>query len=171
MNLNHQLEIQLKVLRLGGVMETLEPRLQEAQSESLGYLDFLQLLVQDEIERREAKKLSLRLTRASFEEQKTLEEFDFTFNPKINRQLIRDLATCTFVEKREHVLLYGPRARAKAISLRLSAIRPAEEVMMPSSPRPQNCSVTFWPAGLITPGRSGSRNTFTRICSSSMTLP
>jgi len=114
MNLNHQLETQLKVLRLGGVMETLEPRLHEAQSASLGYLEFLQLLVQDEIERREAKKLSLRLTRASFEEQKTMEEFDFTFNPTINHKLIRDLATCTFVEKREHVLLYGPAGTGKS---------------------------------------------------------
>ncbi|MFH1125126.1 MAG: IS21-like element helper ATPase IstB [Pseudomonadota bacterium] len=114
MNLNHQLETQLKVLRLGGLMETLEPRLQEAQSVSLGYVEFLQLLVQDEIERREAKKLSLRLTRASFEEQKTLEAFDFAFNPKINRKLIRDLSTCTFVEKKEHVLLYGPAGTGKS---------------------------------------------------------
>jgi len=68
MNLQHQLEDQLKVLRLGGFLQSLELRLQQVQSSSLGYIEFLQLLVQDEIERREAKKLNLRLSRASFEE-------------------------------------------------------------------------------------------------------
>lgn len=114
MNLEHQLENQLKVLRLGGMLQSLELRLQQAHSSALGHLEFLQLLVQDEIERREAKKLNLRLSRASFEQQKTLEEFDFTFNPKINARVIRDLASCLFIEKREHVLLYGSTGTGKS---------------------------------------------------------
>ena len=114
MNFDHQLQGQLKTLRLGGFMETLDVRLQQAQSSSLGYLDFLHLLVQDEIERRESRKLSLRLSRASFEEEKTIEGFDFTFNPKVNHKLIRDLCTCAFVEKGEHVLLYGPAGTGKS---------------------------------------------------------
>ena len=77
MNLQHQLEHQLKTLRLGGFLQTLDLRLQEAQKTSLGYTEFLQLLIHDEIERREAKKLTLRLSRASFEEEKTLEGFDY----------------------------------------------------------------------------------------------
>ena len=95
-------------------MDTLDVRLQQAQNSSLGFLDFLQLMVQDEIERREGKILSLRLTRASFEEEKTIEGFDVTFNPKINHKLIRDLATCAFIEKGEHVLLYGPSGTGKS---------------------------------------------------------
>lgn len=114
MNLRHQLEQQLKVLHLGGFLQTLELRLQQVQSASLGYLEFLQLLVQDEIERREAKKLNLRLSRASFEEEKTLEGFDFSFNPKLNAKLIRDLGTCSFIERKEHVLLYGPAGVGKS---------------------------------------------------------
>jgi DNA replication protein DnaC len=113
MNLSHQLHSQLKVLRLGGLFESLEVRLEQAQSTSMGYLEFVQLLVQDEIERREAKKLSLRLSRASFEEEKTLEGFEYAFNPKVNGRLIRDLATCIFIEKREHVLLYGHAGTGK----------------------------------------------------------
>jgi hypothetical protein len=62
MNLQHQLEDQLKVLHLGGFLQTLDLRLQQAQGSSLGYVEFLHLLVQDEIERREAKKLNLRLS-------------------------------------------------------------------------------------------------------------
>ncbi len=114
MNLNHQLESQLKVLRLGGMLQSLELRLEQARSSPLGHLDFFGLLVQDEIERREAKKLNLRLSRASFEQHKTLEEFDFTFNPKINSRLIRDLATCVFIEKSEHLLVYGSTGTGKS---------------------------------------------------------
>ena len=114
MNLQHQLQDQLKTLRLGGFLQSLDLRLQQAQSTSLGYVEFLQLLVQDEVERREAKKLNLRLTRASFEEEKTLEGFDFSFNPKLNAKLIRDLGNCTFIEKKEHVLLYGSAGVGKS---------------------------------------------------------
>ena len=113
MNFSHQLHSQLKVLRLGGLFDSLEVRLEQAQSTSMGYLEFVQLLVQDEIERREAKKLSLRLSRASFQEEKTLEGFEYAFNPKVNGRLIRDLATCVFIEKREHVLLYGHAGTGK----------------------------------------------------------
>ena len=114
MNLQHQLQAQLKTLHLGGFLQTLDLRLQQAQSASLGYVEFLQLLVQDEVERREAKKLNLRLTRASFEEEKTLEGFDFSFNPKLNAKLIRDLGNCVFIEKKEHVLLYGSAGVGKS---------------------------------------------------------
>jgi DNA replication protein DnaC len=114
MNLQHQLQEQLKVLRLGGFLQSLELRLQQVQSSSLGYIEFLQLLVQDEIERREAKKLNLRLSRASFEEEKTLEGFDFSFNPKLNAKLVRDLGNCSFIEKKEHVLLYGSAGVGKS---------------------------------------------------------
>jgi len=113
MNLDHHLQNQIKTLRLGGVLETLDLRIQQAQKSSLGYLEFFQLLVQDEIERREAKKLNLRLAKASFEEEKTLEGFDFSFAPKVNTRMVRDLGTCVFIEKREHVLLYGPAGVGK----------------------------------------------------------
>jgi DNA replication protein DnaC len=114
MNLEHQLQEQLKVLHLGGFLQSLELRLQQVQTSSLGYIEFLQLLVQDEIERREAKKLNLRLSRASFEEEKTLEGFDFSFNPKLNAKLVRDLGNCSFIEKKEHVLLYGSAGVGKS---------------------------------------------------------
>ena len=114
MNLDHHLQKQLKALHLGGVFESLDLRLQQAQSSSLGYIEFLQLLVQDEIERREAKKLQLRLSRASFEEEKSFEGFDYAFNPKLNAKLIRDLGNCTFIERQEHVLLYGPAGVGKS---------------------------------------------------------
>jgi len=114
MNLQHQLQDQLKTLHLGGFLQTLDLRLQQAQASSRGYVEFLQLLIQDEVERREAKKLNLRLLRASFEEEKTMEGFDFSFNPKLNAKLIRDLGNGTFIEKKEHVLLYGSAGVGKS---------------------------------------------------------
>jgi DNA replication protein DnaC len=113
MNIDHHIADQLKTLRLGGFLETLDLRLTQAHEEDFDHLTFLELMVQDEIERREAKKLSQRLSRASFEEQKTLEGFDFSFNPKIKRALIINLATCLFIERKEHVLIYGPAGVGK----------------------------------------------------------
>lgn len=107
MNIDHHFTGQLKTLRLGGLLETLQIRVKQAEEQELDYISFLQLMVQDEIERREAKKLTQRLSRASFEEQKNIEDFDFSFNPKIKRSLVRDLGTCLFIDKKEHVLICG----------------------------------------------------------------
>ena len=113
MNIDHHIAQQLKTLRLGGFLESLDLRLTQAREEEFDHLTFLQVMVQDEIERREAKKLAQRLSRASFEQQKTLEGFDFSFNPTIKRSLVSNLATCIFIEKKEHVLIYGPAGVGK----------------------------------------------------------
>jgi DNA replication protein DnaC len=113
MNIDHQLSQQLRSLRLGGFLETIELRLKQTQEEELTPLTFLQLMVQDEVERREARKLTKRIQKASFEEEKTLEGFDFSFNPKIKRALIKDLATGLYLMKKEHVLIYGPAGVGK----------------------------------------------------------
>ena len=105
--IDHHLTGQLRTLKLGGFMETLELRIAQAQKDELSHMAFLALVVQDEIERRETRKLAVRIQKASFEEQKTLEGFDFSFNHKIKRGVVTDLATCLFVEKREHVLICG----------------------------------------------------------------
>jgi hypothetical protein len=163
MNLQHQLEQQLKVLHLGGFLQTLELRLQQVQSSSLGYIEFLQLLVQDEIERREAKKLNLRLSRASFEEEKTLEGFDFSFNPKLNAKLVRDLGNCSFIEKKSMSCFTAPQEWEKVTSLKLWAIRLAAWDMRFSSPKPSNSSGSSWPAAPITAGTNASRNTWSQM--------
>ena len=105
--IDHHLMADLRKLKLGGFGETLELRLVKAQKDELSHLAFITLVIQDEIERREARKLTVRIQKASFEEEKTLEGFDFAFNPRITRGTITDLATCLFVEKREHLLIYG----------------------------------------------------------------
>lgn len=103
-----QLQPRLKRLKLGGMLQTLELRLDQAHQEQLGHLGFLELMLEDEIQRRQNKSLARRLERAHFEEAQTLTDFDFAFNPKISAAQIRDLATCGFIERKESVLLVGP---------------------------------------------------------------
>lgn len=110
----HHLQSKLKSLRLGGMLDTLEIRLDQAQKEKTGYLQFLELMLEDEINRRGQRSLANRIARAHFEEVKTLEEFDFGFNPKIPAQKIRDLATCHFVEVGESVIVCGPVGTGKS---------------------------------------------------------
>ena len=104
----HQLERKLKALKLGGMLDTLQLRVQEAQQANLGYLVFLELLLEDESQRRAQKALAGRLRRAHFETSRTLADFDFAYNPQIPAPLIRDLATSGYLERKESVLLYGP---------------------------------------------------------------
>lgn len=110
----HHLHAKLKKLRLGGMLDTLQVRLDQAQQQQLGYLQFLELMLQDEITRRDQNGLAYRVAQAHFEELKTLEEFDFGFNPKVPAQKIRDLATCHFVEAGESVIVCGPVGTGKS---------------------------------------------------------
>jgi DNA replication protein DnaC len=109
-----QLTAPLKRLRLSGVLDTLEVRTQQAIAEQWSYPEFLSRLVQDEVERRGQKQLDLRLRRGGINTTKTLEAFDFGFNPSINRQQIFDLATCAFLHQRRNVLLCGQTGVGKS---------------------------------------------------------
>lgn len=104
----------LKKLRLSGVLNTLELRTRQAVDDDLSHSEFLYRLLNDEVERRDAKQLDLRLRRASFEHHKTLEDFDFTFNPKIPKAKLLDLATANFVGRNENVLLVGKTGVGKS---------------------------------------------------------
>ena len=104
----------LKKLRMSGVLQSLQERTRQAVEDDLGHSEFLYYLLHDEIERREAKQLSLRLKRASFEHNKSLEDFDFAFNPNVPKAKVLELATCAFVGKRENVLLVGQTGVGKS---------------------------------------------------------
>lgn len=155
---DHQLAQQLKALRLGGFLETLELRLKQVQQEELSPLIFLQLIVQDELERREARKLSRRISKACFEEEKSFEGFDFAFNPKIKRALIKELATCLYLEKKRGQRVKGKGEREETLPFALCPLPsfPLGDTMSSSSRQPR-CCARCWQLGPITLGRSGSR--------------
>jgi len=114
MNPMPELTPMLKELKLSGILDTLEIRNRQAIDEKLAHTDFLALLLQDEIARRTNKKLNLRINRAGFRNHKTIENFDFSFNPTINRAQISDLGTCRFLEEKVCVLIAGPCGTGKS---------------------------------------------------------
>ena len=109
--LNHA----LRQLRLGGMASVLETRLHQAQVDSMAPIDLISCLVSDELTRRSDRLLERRRKQAGFRDShKTLDNFDFTFNPKMNRSLVFDLATAAFITRREDVLFIGPPGSGKS---------------------------------------------------------
>ena len=103
-----QLAPVLRSLKLTGMLDTLDARLAEARAGTLGHLDFLQVLCEDELARREAQAIGRRIRAAHFEAEATLEGYDFAYNPKVPAALIRDLARLEFIAAGEAVIAYGP---------------------------------------------------------------
>src|SRR5450755_2841425 len=110
-----ELQRALRQLRLGGIATVLETRLHQAQAEPMAPIDLISCLVADELTRRSERLLDRRRKQAAFRDpHKTLDNFDFTFNPKMNRSLVFDLATCAFIGKREDALFLGPGGTGKS---------------------------------------------------------
>jgi DNA replication protein DnaC len=104
---NDELDRALRQLRLGGMADVLAVRAQQARAENLGPLDFLGMLVHDELERRRDRLVARRVKNAGFRDAKTLDTFDWSFNTGFDRALIFELATARFVEQRDDVLMLG----------------------------------------------------------------
>jgi len=105
---------QLKALHLGGMGEFLTQRNKEAVEGQISYLEFLSMLLEDELLRRQHNRFSLRLKQSGFRGDKTLERFDFSFNPKINQALIKDLAQGQFMAEHAPILIIGPCGTGKS---------------------------------------------------------
>lgn len=112
--MNESLSSKLRKLRLSGLTETLEVRLHEAQGNSLTHAEFLELILQDELLVRDQRKIARRVKAASFRDLKSLEEFDWSFNPKIKKSQMYELATGQFVKQRRDVLLCSPPGTGKS---------------------------------------------------------
>src|SRR5271167_596219 len=110
-----ELQRALHQLRLGGMAAVLETRLHQAQAEPMAPIDLISCLVSDELTRRSDRLLERRRKEAGFRDaNRSLDNFDFTFNAKMNRSLIFDLATARFVDQREDVLFLGPGGAGKS---------------------------------------------------------
>ena len=104
----------LRQLRLSHIADNLQLRNRESIENKLNYPEFLSLLLQDELLGRENKKLQARAKRAKLSGDKTIESFDFDFNPKVNRAYIQDLATSRFIAEKVAVLIVGPCGTGKS---------------------------------------------------------
>jgi len=107
MNPNN-LESTLRQLRLSGLAQSLPVRLQEAAANRLSHGEFLELILQDELNVRHQRLLARRTSAADFHALKPLDEFDWSFNPSIHKKEIFDLATCNFIREAKDVLFLGP---------------------------------------------------------------
>ncbi len=115
MELRYHLTNDLKRLRMPGMIENLDLRVTEATEGNFGYLEFFQLLVQDEIANREANNPAKRLKAANLSNRCTFENFDFRFNEHVlPPQTIRDLATCRFLIHSTNIILCGPPGIGKS---------------------------------------------------------
>jgi DNA replication protein DnaC len=112
--MNDALRNALKKLRLSGLLEGLEIRLQEAAGHGLSHREFLELILQDELAVRWDRRLQRRVKAALFRELKPLDQFDWAFNPSIKKKQVLDLATCRFVNERRDVLWLGPPGVGKS---------------------------------------------------------
>ena len=104
----------LRQLRLSGLAQTLDVRLQEAAGHQLSHGEFLELVLQDELFVREERQVSRRVKAAAFRELRPLDEFDWSFNPSLPKKQIFDLATCRFVRENRDALFIGPPGVGKS---------------------------------------------------------
>ena len=112
--MNETLTTALKKLRLSGLIQSLDVRLQEAAGNGLNHVEFLELILQDELLVRQERLIQRRIKAAAFRDLKTLEDFDWSFNPSIRKKQIYDLATCRFVHQGRDVLVLGPPGTGKS---------------------------------------------------------
>ena len=124
--MNPELDRKLRSLRLSGMVQALPARNQEAIHHNLAHVEFLELLVEDELARRRDRLFARRRKLAGLAQIKTLDTFDWSFNPTIPKPLVLDLATARFVPEHGGVLLIGPPGTGKshiALALTFAAIQ------------------------------------------------
>jgi len=112
--MNESLQTTLRKLRLSGLAQSLEIRLQEAAGHNLNHSEFLELIFQDELAVRAERQMNRRIKSAAFREPRTLEDFDFAFNPSVKKRQVYDLATCRFIREARDVLFLGPPGTGKS---------------------------------------------------------
>ncbi|MFH1269064.1 MAG: IS21-like element helper ATPase IstB [Planctomycetota bacterium] len=112
--MNEAMHTALKKLRLSGMAQSLDVRLQEASGNGLNHSEFLELILQDELAIRAERRIGRRVKAAAFRELKPLEDFDFAFNSTIKKKQVYDLATCRFIREVHDVLILGPPGTGKS---------------------------------------------------------
>ncbi len=112
--MKESLQAALRKLRLSGLAQSLDVRLQEAAGHGLTHAEFLELILQDEMAVRGERLIQRRVKAAAFRELRTLDQFDFSFNPSIKKQQIYELATCRFIREPRDILWMGPPGVGKS---------------------------------------------------------
>ena len=127
-----EIALQLRQLRLSGVVDTLDVRIRQGIQDKVSHIEFLQLLLSDELARRDQSRMALMLKKALLMSNKTIEQFDYKALPTLNRSMVSDLLTCRFLHDASPVLICGPTGTGKshlAQAIGHQAIRQGKEVL------------------------------------------
>jgi DNA replication protein DnaC len=127
-----RLEEQLRALKLTRIAPVVDTIAQACAREKAGYLDFLSRLLEVELEERRERKVEMLQRFAAFPYKKSLEQFDFDFQPTVDRRLVRDLQTLRVLEHGENVILVGPPGTGKtmlSVGLGLKACEAGRRVL------------------------------------------
>lgn len=122
----------LKYLRLSTIGKTLDSRNQYALEHKISYIEFLELLIEDECVRRKSNAYVQRLAKSKISEQKTLDNYDFSFQPELDKRLIQELAGCRYIDQKKNIIFMGKPGVGKthlANALGLAALRQGYKVM------------------------------------------
>ena len=114
-DLPQSLKTVLKRLRLSGIVHTLPDRLAYAKRNKLTYTDLIELVLQDEIDRREAKSLATRIKTATIEADQTLENFNWDAPVTFDKQRVKELFSLAFYERKEDAVFLGPAGVGKTL--------------------------------------------------------
>jgi DNA replication protein DnaC len=134
--MTHPLLPKLKQLRLSGMVDTLDERVEMAKLNNMTYIDFLALLLDDVVGQRQQAKHELMERKAHFDDIKLVGTFDFASSPGLDRSLVLDMATCQFIKRKQNWLLCGPTGVGKshlAIAIGYEAIKRGMSVLFQSS--------------------------------------
>jgi len=126
----------LREFKLSGIYNNLEERLYYAKQESLSYMDFLELLLSDEQNNRKDNSYKKRYSKAKLPIHKTIEDFDFSFQPSIDKKIINDCASCNFIKEKRNLVFIGNPGTGKthlSIAIGIKALTKGFKVIFTST--------------------------------------
>ena len=128
----NMLKNKLREFKLSGMYNALPERLAYAEEKQVSYAEFLELLLEDEATNRRGNSYKKRYTKAKFPAYKVIEDFDFTFQPSIDKKIINDSLTCSFIEEKRNVVFMGNPGTGKthlSIALVITALKKGYKVL------------------------------------------
>lgn len=129
------IKTRLKEFKLSGINNNIEERLNYAKDKNISYIEFLELLLEDETNNRRDNNHKHRYAKAKFPAHKTIEDFDFTFQPSIDKRIMNDCLTCNFIKEKKNIVFIGNPGTGKthlSISIGIKALMKGYKVIFTS---------------------------------------
>jgi len=128
----NELKSKLRDLKLAGAVKSIENRNEYAQENKISYIEFLELIIEDEYANRMANSYQKRFSKAKLNLQKTFDNYDFAYQPELDKRLVSDLRTCRFIKEKKNIILMGKPGVGKthlANAIGLEAVKQGYKVI------------------------------------------